>query len=137
MAATATNTAIVSVAEGVTQSIPKTTFSDWYHQKERHLTTAPMYKPQSKFMVGIEPLSRGLFYLSLVALIAFLNPLVLVIVGSLFLVRYILQLVIINKTASQLKERSFYSTILIFDIILPLITLFLMIFGRKKSFSWK
>ena len=137
MAATPTNTAIVSVAEGVTQSIPKTTFSDWYHQKERHLTTAPMYNSQSKLMVGIEPLSRGLFYLSLVALIVFLNPLMLVTVGSLFLVRYILQLVIINKTASQLKERSFYSTILIFDIILPLITLFLMIFGRKKSFSWK
>jgi len=137
MAATATNTNITSVAQSVTQSVPKKTFSDWYHQKERHLTTAPMYNSKSKLMVGIEPLSRGLFYLSFIALCLFLNPLVLVIIGSLFLARYILQLIVVNKTASQLKERSFYSTILIFDIILPLITLFLMIFGQKKSFSWK
>jgi len=137
MAATATNTNITSVAQSVTQSVPKETFSAWYHQKERHLTTAPMYNSKSKLMVGIEPVSRGLFYLSFIALILFFNPLVLVTIGSLFLARYILQLIVVNKTASQLKERSFYSTILIFDIILPLITLFLMIFGQKKSFSWK
>lgn len=137
MAATSTNTNIVSVAAGVTQSIPKTTFRSWYHQKERHLTTAPLYNKRSKLMVSIEPLSRGLFYLTLIALLFFANPTVWITVGSLFLLRYILQLIIINKTASQLKERSFYSTILIFDIILPVITLFLVLFGRKKSFSWK
>ena len=135
--ATSTNTNIASVAASVTQSVPKTTFSEWYHQKERHLTTAPMYHARSKWMVAIEPISRGLFYASFLGLISFLNPLVWIVIGSLFLARYILQLVVVNKTASQLRERSFYATILLFDVILPVVTLFLMIFGRKKSFSWK
>lgn len=137
MAANKYNTRIIASANSCTCSIPKTSFADWYHQKERHLTTAPMYNSKSKTRVLLEPISRTLFYLTLLALIADMNIISLGVVGLFFLIRYLTQLLVINITASKLKERHFYGSILILDLFLPLITLFLLIFGQKKSFAWK
>lgn len=137
MAANKYNTRIIASANSCTCSIPKTSFADWYHQKERHLTTAPMYNSKSKTRVLLEPISRTLFYLTLLALISDMNIISLGVVGLFFLIRYLTQLLVINITASKLKERHFYGSILILDLFLPLITLFLLIFGQKKSFAWK
>ncbi|MGM9746702.1 MAG: glycosyltransferase [Paludibacteraceae bacterium] len=135
--ATGTNTHIATTAASITQSLPQTTFAAWYHQKERHLTTAPLYTPQSKRIVTVEPATRGLFYLLFVATLCLWNPLTSGAAIALYLARYITQTVIINKTATRLGERHFYASILVFDILLPLITLFLLIFGRKKNIHWK
>ena len=69
-----------------------------------------------------------------------LNPLVSIIVGSLFLIRYIIQLIIINLSAKKLGEQRFYVSILMFDILLPIFNLYLM--GRsllrgKQKYKWK
>ena len=72
-----------------------------------------------------------------IATLCLWNPLTAAAAFALFLTRYITQMVIVNKTATQLGERHFYTSLLLFDIIVPIITLFLTIFGRKKNIHWK
>jgi hypothetical protein len=123
--------------------LPKTTFRDWYYQKVRHLSTVDVYKSGSKLWIGIEPFSRGLFYLSVLLLIilGYNNPLILAIGIGAFLIRYFIQYIIINQTAKVYNNRKFGLSIILFDILLPLITLYLLtigkIFHRKSKFFWK
>ena len=37
-----------------------------------------------------------------------------------YILRFVMQIVIINKTATDLEERKYYLTLPIFDIVLPL-----------------
>ncbi len=131
------NTRIATTAKSTTLSVPKATFGEWFHQKERHLTTAPFYSSESKKNVTLEPTTRGAFYALLCAVLCLWDPLTACVALTLFLIRYIVQLIIINKTADCLKERRFYTTILIFDLFLPLVTLVLLLFGKKKTAHWK
>ncbi len=140
--ATPENTAIEVSPESVTWSEPKTNFSKWYHQKERHLSVSDKYNSKSKFTLSVEPISRAFFYASFIALIVFgvlsLNWILLGGIAFLFLVRYALQVYVINKSANILGERKFYLTIPFFDIVLPLISAFILIFGRKNNkIKWK
>ena len=48
--ATKQNTAISFSKDSFTESIPKTNFKDWIHQKRRHISTASFYKPLHKFL---------------------------------------------------------------------------------------
>lgn len=139
-AATKTNTAIEIDPNSTTISTLSENFKNWFIQKERHLSTASHYKNQSKQLIGIEVLSRGLFYSSFVALLCTLQPTLLIIAGSLLLTRYILQFIIINLSAKHFNERPFYFAILLFDILLPLISLFILSFNRitrKTKYKWK
>lgn len=136
------NTRIEVSKDSVTWSEPKRTFKQWYGQKERHLSVSNKYNNASKTRLTIEPVSRGLFYLTSIALIVFgvLNfNWITAGFGALFLIlRYVLQLFTINKSAKILGEKKFYLTIPLFDILLPLISLFILIFGKKnKNIRWK
>ncbi len=135
--ANGTNTRFVATAESITQSTPKPTFVQWCRQKARHLTAAPLYSPESQRMVALEPATRGLFYALAVAICCIGGWLTIGCTLTLYLFRYIFQAIVINTTATQLSERHFYLTIPLFDIFLPIITLFLLIFGRKKGIKWK
>ena len=137
------NTRIEPSIEAETLSLPKTTLSDWYYQKLRHLSTIDTYQSSSKIWIGLEPFSRGLFYLSTLLLIifSFNNPLFITIALTTFLLRFIIQYIIINQTAKVYKDKRFGFSIILFDIILPLITLYIItigkIFRRKAKFIWK
>ncbi|NLO71793.1 MAG: glycosyltransferase [Porphyromonadaceae bacterium] len=140
--ATNTNTRIEVSADSVTWSEPKRTFKQWYAQKERHLSVSDKYNKKSKIRLAVEPISRGLFYLSVIGVIAFgvlsYNWITVGFGGTFFLIRYALQLFTINKSAKVLGERRFYLTIPYFDIVLPLISLFILIFGKKnRKIRWK
>ena len=137
------NTRIEPSLDAETLSLPKTTFKDWYYQKLRHLSTVDVYKSGSKMWIGLEPLSRGLFYLAILLLIilGYNNPIILAIALGTFLFRFLIQLTIINLTAKVYKDKTFGVSIILFDIILPLITLYILtigkIFRRKAKFIWK
>ncbi len=137
------NTRVEPSLEAETLSLPKTTFKDWYYQKLRHLSTVDVYKSGSKMWIGLEPLSRGLFYLTMLLLITlgYNNPIILTIAIASFLSRLLIQLTIINLTANVYNDKKFGLSIIIFDIILPLITLYILtigkIFRRKAKFIWK
>ncbi|MBQ8055748.1 MAG: glycosyltransferase [Paludibacteraceae bacterium] len=138
--ATGKNTQVEVVSESVTLSIPKTTSRTWKNQKMRHLSTSPRYRVGTKIMLGVENLSRGLFYLSFLACFVTLNPIMMILGGSLFLLRWMYQIFIINASAKAFGVRRFFLSIPFFDIVLPLINLnFMMRNKLKKSRNqvWK
>ncbi len=129
------NTRIESTAISKTLSIPETTFGDWIHQKKRHLSTTKVYTQKSKFFLSIEPTSRGAMYLMLL-LLFFVNPLpiqAIICASTLLFAKYIIQLFTINSVAKQLKERKYHINIIVLDIILPVITLYLLIVQKLLS----
>ena len=139
-AANKRNTAIEISPESVTVSSAKENFKDWYIQKERHLSTSSHYKHQSKRLIGVEVLSRALFYASFLGVLLVSDLTISLTAIGVFLIRFISQLFIINLSAKHLNERRFVLCILLFDILLPIITLLIMLFNkltRKSKYKWK
>ena len=143
--ATRKNTAVVSSRASITWSPAKTTMRDWWQQKRRHLSVSHDYRWSTKIRLALEPMSRGLFYLLVLTLsVAFAcQP----IVGSplsilaalawiLFLLRWMIQAIVINLSAKRLGLHGFHIfTILGMDILLPLISLY-MLCVPKKQVKW-
>ncbi|NCA79670.1 MAG: glycosyltransferase [Sphingobacteriia bacterium] len=140
-AATKSNTRIETEAKSITLSVPKRSFFDWISQKQRHLSASQLYTHKSKALLGIEPISRCIFYLTFIVLMFLLPMQFLLCLIALFLVRYIVQLLIVNISAKKLKERHFFLSLPFFDIILPLFTLYCMTIGKilnkEQKNAWK
>lgn len=133
-----TNTEVEISHESVTWSEPKRTFSQWYTQKVRHLSVASRYNSGSKLRLAMEPASRALFYAGVILTVIFGNWFSLAAAVFFFLMRWmLLQMLIINKSAKQLGERRFYFTIPLFDIFLPMLSLYILIFEKNKKIRWK
>ena len=130
------NTRIEIASDSITWSEPNKTFNGWLYQKERHLSVSTFYKSSSKFRLFFEPTTRGIFYLSLILALVFGNMITMISAGVLFLTRYIIQLVIINGSSKHFGGRKYIITLPIFDIYLPLVNLYILIFGRKSSTRW-
>lgn len=134
------NTRVETDSDSKTVSEPKETFSEWYYQKERHLSTSPFYNSKTQALIGIEVASRGLFYLAIVLTIILAPAMLKIIAGGVWLVRLITQMIIMNRTATVLAERHFYLSIIFFDILLPLIYLKGLLsnkFHKKRIYKWK
>lgn len=122
------NTRIEVNIDSKTLSIPKHTFKDWFHQKTRHLSSSKLYTKRSKRLVMLEPLTRGFFYLAFILLLImyYSNLYILTAAISIFCIRYITQLLVYNLTAKTLKNRKLYLSIILFDILLPIINLYII-----------
>ena len=136
--ATPDNTAVVVSADSYTWSPAKRTFRQWWLQKRRHLSVSPSYRPETKRRLVIEPLTRGLFYAAVLAaaIIALCSwyfvPLYFAL--ALFLLRWILQTVVINLSAHKMNQHGFNPlTILGLDIFLPLVNLWMLALPRKVN----
>ncbi len=136
--ATRKNTNVVLTRDSITWSIPKHTYRDWLIQKERHLGVSPQYKFGTKLRLFFEPLTRGLFYLS-VLLLGLLSQhwIMWVIAGSFFLARLIIQLSIINVAAYRLQGQWVALSIIFFDIFLPLNNIYLMTRHAIRKKIWR
>ena len=136
--ATPDNTAVVVSADSYTWSPAKRTFRQWWLQKRRHLSVSPSYRPETKRRLVIEPLTRVLFYAAVLAaaIIALCSwyfvPLYFAL--ALFLLRWILQTVVINLSAHKMNQHGFNPlTILGLDIFLPLVNLWMLALPRKVN----
>lgn len=116
--ATKSNTAICFSANSFTQSLPKTTFSDWIKQKRRHISTAKFYKLSHKILLALLYISQLLFWV--------LAPILLIalfkwqIVMGLILIKLILQYTMFGMSAKKLGEQDLI-------IMLPFLEVFLII----------
>ena len=54
------------------RSVPYKNLKEWIKQKKRHFTTAPYYKLRDKAILITEPLSRIIFYATLILQLSFL-----------------------------------------------------------------
>ncbi|MGB4413964.1 MAG: glycosyltransferase [Paludibacter sp.] len=135
------NTKIEIAPDSITWSEPNKTFQDWYFQKERHLSVSTFYTAASKFRLSIEPISRGLFYLAFILAMVFGNLITMIVAGALFITRLIIQFLIINRSSKHFGGRRYFITLPFFDLFLPVVTLFIMTFGRMgskaKNIHWK
>jgi poly-beta-1,6-N-acetyl-D-glucosamine synthase len=114
-----------------TRSVPHSNIKYWIIQKQRHLTTAPFYKMRDKLLLLTEPLSRVIFYISLIVLLSFgyLWLYVLAIIG----LRLITQTAVISLVQKKLNEAGLVLYSLIFDIFSPLINSIIFLGSRKRS----
>lgn len=131
------NTAVEVHRDSHTISEPKYTWKQWFTQKKRHYSTSSLYQPKHYFMLGLEPLSRVLFFLTLCYLLIFkiLWPYVLMAAGF----RIILQIIVFKLTMLRLRERKLLFWILIFDLFSILINfkIYLSSAFRSKKSEWK
>jgi cellulose synthase/poly-beta-1,6-N-acetylglucosamine synthase-like glycosyltransferase len=131
------NTSIEIQPESFTWSETEKTWKNWYYQKKRHLTTGPRYRFSTKLVVGLELMSRLLFYPAFIFLIAFhvLIPYVL----GLFIFRMLLTGVIIKLAMGRLNEKYLLLPSPLLDFALPWAHLF-MVFSNyvaTKRARWK
>ena len=107
------NTVVEFRHEAHTLSVPCKTYTNWIRQKRRHTSTSKYYNSGIKLLLGLEPFSRLLFFLSALALIALLYfP---YIVGSVLIVRMIVKLSIIKAVMKKLNEKKILLTSLLWD----------------------
>lgn len=115
--ATSNNTAICFSKNSFTESIPKTTFSDWIKQKRRHISTAKHYKTKHKVLLIILYSSQLLFWLLAIALLIPLFHWKIVV--ALLLFRLCLQLLVFGFSTKKLGEKDTL-------FLLPFLELFLI-----------
>ena len=153
--ATKDNTAVVLSRDSFTWSRSKKTMQEWLQQKRRHISVSPAYRGITKLCLTIEPLTRGLFYAAVIAIIVLqcnhqlstinyqlstincqLSIPLLAAIG-LFLLRWIMQTAIINVSARRMGLPAFNMfSILWFDITLPLVSLWMLAVPKKHNKKW-
>ena len=136
--ATAQNTAVVCTPDSLTWSVPKTSLTEWLRQKRRHLSVAPKYKSATKLRLLLEPLSRGLLYAGLIALLVLGGwELQLIAIGAMLL-RWISQCVLLNIPAYRWGVTRTWLLIPVWEVLLPLVTLTMMLIEpfRPKPKRW-
>ena len=139
--ATKQNTAVVLSPESYTWSLSKKTMREWIQQKRRHLSVSPAYKESTKMRLGIEPMTRGLFYAAVIAVSVLYCPTSLALPAipfmvaiGLFFIRWIMQTAILNVSARRMGlERFNMFSVLWFDIMLPLVNLWILIVPKRNN----
>jgi len=127
------NTAIVGSRDSITWSPPKTSWREWLHQKRRHLSVSHNYKATSKLRLSMEPMTRGLLYALLIATFVWGGAWAMMFALGLWWLRLILQLSVINTAAYRLGGRLFGIEIVAYDVVLPLISLWILLTQRIKK----
>ncbi|MBR2165671.1 MAG: glycosyltransferase [Paludibacteraceae bacterium] len=154
--ATKENTAVVLSRESYTWSPAKKTMKEWWQQKRRHISVSPAYKGSTQLRLALEPVTRGLFYALVIGIIVMICPpdgiqclmkgqisflhllqiLILPLIAfGLFLVRWIMQTIMLNVSARRMGLHRFgVFSVLWFDIVLPLVNLYMLIVPKK--YKW-
>ena len=144
--ATKANTAVALDRDSYVWSLAKTSLRTWLQQKRRHLSVSPAYRAATKWRLLFEPLTRGLFYAAVIAVLVFgrwtewrdILPLIPVMAAiALFLIRWILQTAVLNTSARRMGLHGFsMATVLWFDIVLPLVNLWMLVVPKRKTNKW-
>lgn len=130
------NAKVVLSKNSFTESEQKTSFKDWKYQKIRHLSTAKYYKFWHKVLLFIEPFSRILFYS--LSIILFILSSQYYLISSILLLKLLINAVILSRINFKLNQHKILFFELIFDIIQPILNLFLMLkVNKKTNLIWK
>jgi len=136
--ATKTNTAVEYNKESHTRTAPKESFQKWFFQKKRHFSTSSHYKPAHKFLLGLEPAGRLVFYTTIVLSFIFIPEIKYYLLGV-FVFRLILQIIVIKKAMNRLNEKNLLLISLLFDPVSLFINFILLLAGRFRpsNYQWK
>jgi hypothetical protein len=112
------------------ESIPKRTFKAWFRQKKRHLSVGKRYSFRNKVLLGILTLSQGVFWATSITLVCLQAFIPYVVAG--FLIRMLVQVVMLSRAASVIDARVRWYLLPAFDF---LYTLYYSIIGVTALFS--
>ncbi len=130
------NTRIELSENSFMYSEPKHTFRDWFHQKQRHLSTGKLYSPHFKLLLGGFSISQLLFYITLIILLS--KNVLLITILTIMVITISTRIFIQKKAASRFGENQILLFSLFGDILyvmlLPLITIISLI---RKPKNWK
>ncbi len=133
---TAKNTTICINPDSFTESLPKTTWKEWIHQKRRHISTANHYRWKHKIMLSLYYFSIMFFYLTTFLLIFRLYK--WRIVAGLLIFRFLFWFIIQYKVSKKLKENNLLLYLPILEIGLLLFQFFIFVINIfKKPQLWK
>lgn len=119
--ANASNTAICTLPDSFTTSLPKKTLSSWIKQKRRHISTAKFYKSKHKFFLALFFISQFLFWVMAIALLILTYKLYWVI--GLVILRFFFQYLSLVKSANKLDEKDLRPWFAVLDLCLIYIQL--------------
>ncbi len=131
------NTKIEINPDSIIRSEPNSSWSSWFKQKMRHLTSASYYNRATKFRLFFEVLSRELFYATFALSLIFFTKYYLYIIGV-FFIRYLIQLIIFGNIMKRFNENYLLLVSLFYDLFIPLIN-FIAIISNKitsKNTKW-
>ena len=138
------NTKVMTSAEGTVRITHPVNKYMWREEKLSNIITKRYYKGINKYIVGFESFTRllFLFFTIVVGIISIIlkSWIYLGIAVILWIIRYIVQIVIFKKTCDNFNERHYYLSLMIFDIIQPIINLNFYIrkkLSNKKDFLKK
>jgi len=112
----------------------------WANFKQKYAASSRYYKRSVSIIALIRNSSMYLFYASFIILIVsgFTSGWIFSVIGSLlFLTRYTIQQFIIEKSNSLLQERSCYFTIIFFELLTPLFSIYFRLRRSSYDFTWK
>ena len=142
-AATSSNAAISIEPESFAYSQPKTTWSGWYRQKQRHLSVGRFYRTRNKVLLGLLSGAHvAVWTVGIAALAVGIyqnNIYLLASTGILFGIRWAIQLLLLILANIKLGNTVGWATFLFMDLALYL---YYLIFGlitltkRKPRTSW-
>jgi cellulose synthase/poly-beta-1,6-N-acetylglucosamine synthase-like glycosyltransferase len=135
-AAEKSNTTVCYSPESFTYSKPKTTFSEWFTQKRRHVSTASYYKAFDKAQLGVFYVSQLAFLLLSIILLSFLYQWIIVL--SLIGFRYLFAWLSLGFSSGKLKEKDVMYWFPFIEIALIFVHLNVYLSNKfKKPVHWK
>lgn len=143
--ATSENTRVETDANAIVRMQPVFRAKDWREEKISYASTARLYRGAQRWLAGLETSTRLAFYGAWIAMlvIGILNFhwLAAGIAFFIFLLRFTMQAIIINKTAKNLEEkRRYYFTLPVFDLLQPMQSLrwkLYCLFRKRSGFLRK
>ena len=133
------NTAVVIHPEGITESIPKKTFKEYYVQKTRHYQAGKYYKTNDKAKIGLYAISHLFFWATAIALISITQkwePITVIV--SIIVTRALLQFSIFNNAIKKIEGQKKVLWTMFFDLMY---LSYFWIIGAKgylsKTVRWK
>lgn len=130
------NTWVEYLPESHTRTAAKKTFRDWRYQKMRHLTTGSLYKTHHLSLLGLENISRVLFYLLFVAALFWKSLWIPAII--MLILRMSLFYVVMVRVTKKLNEPRLRLWAWYFDLIMPFLNLFFYLVNSFTSNKkWK
>ncbi|NLZ94443.1 MAG: glycosyltransferase [Bacteroidales bacterium] len=135
--ATKENTALVSSPDSMVISNVIDSFSSWRSIKTTYLTTRKHYIGNTANILSFETFSRYAFYMLFVTLsvIAIKSSLTVIALFTilLFLIRYVIQLLIVNKNSKVYNAGNFYFSLPLLDLAIPIVNHLFLTREKKRS----
>lgn len=120
---TSENTGVVISPESMTETDVVSSFKIWRSLKSKYIYAKQFHKGFSSYVFFWETFSKYMFYLLLIASVAvgiiFPNFILIGISTLLFVIRYVVQLVVINKNSSLFSAGKYHINLFFYDIFQP------------------